>query len=45
MAELNFDVAGNNTVFINQVGQMRVVIQNTFSEYQKGGKRGYENER
>ena len=38
MAELNFDVAGNNTVFINQVEQMRVVIQNTFSEYQKGGK-------
>ena len=31
MAELNFDVAGNNTVFINQVVQMRVVIQNTFS--------------
>ena len=38
MAELNFDVAGNNTVFINQVEQMRVVIQSTFSEYQKGGK-------
>lgn len=38
MAELDFDLAGNNTVFINQVEQMRVVIQNTFSEYQKGGK-------
>lgn len=38
MAELDFNLAGNNTVFINQVEQMRVVIQNTFSEYQKGGK-------
>lgn len=38
MAELNFNVVGNNADLIGKVEQIRIAVQGTFAEYQKEGK-------